>query len=186
MTARRPRRRKPYIPSLSSECSCTQRTLPLPLPLLAHTHASDYRCMRRLQANLAYLASIADRAHKPASQILASPAIMTAPQKVPGMVEPYRKLTVLFATNPAAKTNSATSATSGPPAIPPTSSAMNQDPAWSQTPPSEKNYKQWLEEMGKPPNEHMTPQSVPLTQMQAQQMQAARQNAVYHSVNRTE
>jgi hypothetical protein len=35
--------------------------------------------MRRLQSNLAYLAAIADRAHKPSSQIPAHPAIMSAP-----------------------------------------------------------------------------------------------------------
>jgi hypothetical protein len=38
-----------------------------------------YRCMRRLQVNLAYLATIADRSHKPASQIPSHPAIMNAP-----------------------------------------------------------------------------------------------------------
>jgi len=36
-------------------------------------------CMRRLQSNLAYLAAIADRSHKPSSQIPPHPAIMTAP-----------------------------------------------------------------------------------------------------------
>jgi hypothetical protein len=35
--------------------------------------------MRRLQSNLAYLAAIADRAHKPSSQIPPHPAIMSAP-----------------------------------------------------------------------------------------------------------
>jgi hypothetical protein len=35
--------------------------------------------MRRLQSNLAYLAAIADRSHKPSSQIPAHPAIMSAP-----------------------------------------------------------------------------------------------------------
>jgi len=35
--------------------------------------------MRRLQSNLAYLAAIADRAHKPSSQIPSHPAIMNAP-----------------------------------------------------------------------------------------------------------
>jgi hypothetical protein len=35
--------------------------------------------MRRLQANLAYLAAIADRTHKPSSQIPAHPAIISAP-----------------------------------------------------------------------------------------------------------
>jgi hypothetical protein len=35
--------------------------------------------MRRLQSNLAYLAAIADRSHKPSSQIPPHPAIMYAP-----------------------------------------------------------------------------------------------------------
>lgn len=35
--------------------------------------------MRRLQANLAYLAAIADRSHKPSSQIPPHPAIISAP-----------------------------------------------------------------------------------------------------------
>lgn len=38
--------------------------------------------MRRLQSNLAYLAAIADRAHKPSSQIPPHPAIMSAPPLV--------------------------------------------------------------------------------------------------------
>ncbi|OWO97792.1 hypothetical protein B2J93_8903 [Marssonina coronariae] len=36
-------------------------------------------CMRRLQSNLAYLAAIADRSHKPSSQIPPHPAILVAP-----------------------------------------------------------------------------------------------------------
>jgi len=39
--------------------------------------------MRRLQSNLAYLAAIADRSHKPSSQIPPHPAIMTAPSITP-------------------------------------------------------------------------------------------------------
>jgi hypothetical protein len=35
--------------------------------------------MRRLQGNLAYLAAIADRSHKPSSQIPPHPAVMSAP-----------------------------------------------------------------------------------------------------------
>ncbi|PBP25232.1 putative endo-1,3(4)-beta-glucanase [Diplocarpon rosae] len=38
-----------------------------------------YECMRRLQSNLAYLAAIADRSHKPSSQIPPHPAILVAP-----------------------------------------------------------------------------------------------------------
>ena len=40
--------------------------------------------MRRLQSNLAYLASIADRSHKPPNAIPACPAIMDPPPNVPG------------------------------------------------------------------------------------------------------
>jgi hypothetical protein len=39
--------------------------------------------MRRLQANLAYLAAIADRSHKPSSQIPPHPAIISAPPLSP-------------------------------------------------------------------------------------------------------
>lgn len=39
--------------------------------------------MRRLQANLTYLAAIADRSHKPSSQIPPHPAIISAPQLSP-------------------------------------------------------------------------------------------------------
>jgi hypothetical protein len=40
-------------------------------------------CMRRLQSNLAYLAAIADRSHKPSSQIPPHPAILSAPPLTP-------------------------------------------------------------------------------------------------------
>jgi len=43
--------------------------------------------MRRLQSNLAYLAAIADRSHKPSSQIPAHPAIMSAPP-IPSKSQP--------------------------------------------------------------------------------------------------
>ncbi len=45
--------------------------------------ANSSRCMRRLQGNLAYLAAIADRSHKPSSQIPAHPAYMSAPPLTP-------------------------------------------------------------------------------------------------------
>ncbi|KAI9645616.1 hypothetical protein NHQ30_006358 [Ciborinia camelliae] len=46
--------------------------------------ASEYiQCMRRLQSNLAYLAAIADRAHKPAAQVPSHPAVMFAPPLIP-------------------------------------------------------------------------------------------------------
>lgn len=46
---------------------------------LLKQNADHVRCMQRLQANLAYLAAIADRSHKPSSQIPSHPAIMVAP-----------------------------------------------------------------------------------------------------------
>ncbi|KAI9737461.1 MAG: hypothetical protein M1834_009616 [Cirrosporium novae-zelandiae] len=43
-------------------------------------YSQEYvECMRRLQANLAYLANLADRAHKPAAPTPAGPAIMEPP-----------------------------------------------------------------------------------------------------------
>lgn len=44
---------------------------------------SQNRCMRRLQFNLAYLAAIADRSHKPSSAIPPHPAIISAPPLSP-------------------------------------------------------------------------------------------------------
>lgn len=52
--------------------------------------------MRCLQANLSYLAAVADRAHKPASTVPPSPAIMMPPKNIPSVAEPYRKLSALF------------------------------------------------------------------------------------------
>lgn len=53
-------------------------------------------CMRRLQANLAYLATIADRAKKSGGVPPPAPAIMTPPPNMPSMVEVYNKLNELF------------------------------------------------------------------------------------------
>jgi hypothetical protein len=47
--------------------------------------------MRRLQANLAYLAAIADRSHKPSSQIPPHPAIISAPPLSPLPPKPQIK-----------------------------------------------------------------------------------------------
>jgi hypothetical protein len=47
--------------------------------------------MRRLQANLAYLAAIADRSHKPSSQIPPHPAIISAPPLSPLPSKPQIK-----------------------------------------------------------------------------------------------
>lgn len=53
-------------------------------------------CMRRLQANLAYLATIADRAKKSGGVPPQAPAIMTPPPNLPSLVEVYSKLNELF------------------------------------------------------------------------------------------
>ncbi|KAH1620384.1 hypothetical protein KXX21_008217 [Aspergillus fumigatus] len=53
-------------------------------------------CMRRLQANLAYLATIADRAKKSGGVAPAAPAIMTPPPNLPAVNELYHKLNELF------------------------------------------------------------------------------------------
>ncbi|PWY88317.1 hypothetical protein BO70DRAFT_286256 [Aspergillus heteromorphus CBS 117.55] len=58
---------------------------------------SEYvECMRRLQANLAYLANVADRAKKSGGVPQAAPAIMTPPPNMPSMNEVYNKLNELF------------------------------------------------------------------------------------------
>jgi hypothetical protein len=53
-------------------------------------------CMRRLQANLAYLATIADRSKKPGNAVPPGPQILTPPPNVPGMEELYARLNELF------------------------------------------------------------------------------------------
>ncbi|KAK2798233.1 hypothetical protein FQN51_007799 [Onygenales sp. PD_10] len=53
-------------------------------------------CMRRLQANLAYLATVADRAKKAGATAPQAPAIMTPPPNVAAVTELYAKLNELF------------------------------------------------------------------------------------------
>ncbi|KAJ5174244.1 uncharacterized protein N7482_000121 [Penicillium canariense] len=53
-------------------------------------------CMRRLQANLAYLATIADRAKKSGGVAPQAPAIMTPPPLLPAVHDLYTKLNELF------------------------------------------------------------------------------------------
>jgi hypothetical protein len=53
-------------------------------------------CMRRLQANLSYLAAIADAKKKTNGALPAGPAIMTPPPHLPPMAELYQKLNGLF------------------------------------------------------------------------------------------
>lgn len=61
------------------------------------TPSQEYvECMRRLQANLSYLANTAERAKKPGSAGPQAPAILTAPANVPTVHELYNKLNELF------------------------------------------------------------------------------------------
>ena len=65
-------------------------------------------CMRRLQVNLSFLASIADRAKKPGFvSPPQAPAVMTAPPNVPQLNDLYVKLNELFPRGPAAGTQQA-------------------------------------------------------------------------------
>jgi len=54
------------------------------------------RYMRRLQANLAYLAQSAEKTHKPGQQLQPGPAIMSAPSGPPDFAKLYTKLQDLF------------------------------------------------------------------------------------------
>lgn len=53
-------------------------------------------CMRRLQANLSWLAAIAERAKKPGSPAPQAPAILTPPSSLPAVNDLYSKLNELF------------------------------------------------------------------------------------------
>ncbi|KAF2088579.1 hypothetical protein K490DRAFT_39421 [Saccharata proteae CBS 121410] len=53
-------------------------------------------CMRRLQANLSWLATSAERSHKPNQVIPPGPAIMAAPQQPQVLMEMYNKLQTMF------------------------------------------------------------------------------------------
>ncbi|RAK77882.1 uncharacterized protein BO72DRAFT_98310 [Aspergillus fijiensis CBS 313.89] len=52
-------------------------------------------CMRRLQANLGYLATVADRAKKSGGVAPGGPAIMTPPPHMPSMADLYNRLSEL-------------------------------------------------------------------------------------------
>jgi hypothetical protein len=52
--------------------------------------------MRRLQANLSYLAAIADAKKKKEGTLPAGPAIMAPPPHLPDVMELYKKLNTLF------------------------------------------------------------------------------------------
>ncbi|KAA8914524.1 hypothetical protein FN846DRAFT_564679 [Sphaerosporella brunnea] len=53
-------------------------------------------CMRRLQQNLAYLAAIADRSHKPASLIPVCPGVLQPPPDMPLLEGLYKRLQELY------------------------------------------------------------------------------------------
>lgn len=90
--------------------------------------------MRRLQANLAYLAQNAEKNHKPGQQIQPGPAIMSAPASPAELTKLYQKLQELF---PGWKGQTAQMKQSpGPPRMnsntsqPPNSAGLQQN--WSQ------------------------------------------------------
>ncbi|ODH42459.1 hypothetical protein ACO22_01205, partial [Paracoccidioides brasiliensis] len=69
-----------------------------PSPVLMGKPSIEFiDCMRRLQANLAYLATVADRGKKSGAAVPLAPAIMTPPPNVPSVTELYGKLNELFA-----------------------------------------------------------------------------------------
>ncbi|KAI9761823.1 MAG: hypothetical protein M4579_000762 [Chaenotheca gracillima] len=124
-------------------------------------HPEYIECMRRLQANLAYLATIADRSNKPAAAIPASPAILVAPEKTPHLAEPYKRLLALFpgaphahkpvtgAAKPASQSRSSAPSSQPLPITPQpgrgNSESSATNPAGATL--AEQNYKRWLEEM---------------------------------------
>lgn len=85
------------VPSQDANTSPTAEQATDPPKGTAQKPSQEYiECMRRLQANLAYLASIADRAKKSSGLGLTAPAIMTPPPNLPGVNELYSKLNELF------------------------------------------------------------------------------------------
>jgi hypothetical protein len=66
-------------------------------PQTAKPPSQEYaECMRRLQANLSYLAAIADAKKKANGALPAGPAIMIPPPHLPQVTELYKKLNSLF------------------------------------------------------------------------------------------
>jgi hypothetical protein len=77
-------------PTIETPDSATAKAAPKPA-------SKEYiDCMRRLQANLAYLATIADRAKKPGNQPPPAPAIMDHPPHMQTLAEMYGKLRDLY------------------------------------------------------------------------------------------
>jgi len=59
-------------------------------------YADGRRFMRRMQANLAYLANVAERPNRPGNPVIAWPPIMASPASPPSLVEMYTKLQSMF------------------------------------------------------------------------------------------
>jgi hypothetical protein len=77
----------------ATDANAEQGDAPKPAP---QKPSQEYiECMRRLQANLAYLATIAERAKKPGA-VPQAPAILNAPTSVPAVKDLYSKLNELF------------------------------------------------------------------------------------------
>ena len=53
-------------------------------------------CMRRLQANLSYLAAVADRHKRTSNTFPSAPAILTPPQHLKSLIDLYKKLNQVF------------------------------------------------------------------------------------------
>ncbi|KAI9370302.1 hypothetical protein BJX61DRAFT_100902 [Aspergillus egyptiacus] len=70
-------------------------------------------CMRRLQVNLAYLATVADKGKKSAGVVPPTPAIMTPPPNLPAVNELYNKLNELFPRAPQGAANAAQASIQG-------------------------------------------------------------------------
>lgn len=75
-------------------------------------------CMRRLQANLAYLATVADRAKKTGATGPQTPAIMTPPPHLPSINQLYASLNELFTTATTPVTTATTTTASVPTPMP--------------------------------------------------------------------
>jgi hypothetical protein len=80
-------------------------------------------CMRRLQANLAYLATVADKGKKSGGVVPPAPAIMTPPPNLPAVNDLYTKLNELFprAAQGTANANQSGAQGNGGPSLSPTS-----------------------------------------------------------------
>ena len=72
-------------------------------------------CMRRLQANLSYLATVADAKKKAAGNAPAVPQIMVAPPHLDSMKPAYEKLATLFSMTPQHSVNRSVSSTPNQP-----------------------------------------------------------------------